>query len=178
MLGAAWVEYVHDELIRNFWPDPGDIGSKGVKDRGLLESAVGRPCQTVFGQDAYPTVTDKPPALFHSLVSNHAFHDGNKRTAILSLHHFLLANSYFIFLSNDEAYEAAKRTASYRIRGLSHDEVLQEIRELLTTHIITFDPVKKLGGQEAAIFTVLYDPAVEFRSKIRSSSMNRLIPSE
>jgi death-on-curing protein len=173
---AILPEYVHDELIRNFWPDPEDIGSKGVKDRGLLESAVGRPYQTVFGQDAYPTLTEKATALFHSLISNHPFHDGNKRTAILSLHHFLLANSHFLLLSNDEAYEAAKRTASYRMRGLSHDQVLQEIREVLATHIISFDAVRKLGGPDTAIFTVLYDPAVEFHHKIRNSSMNRLIP--
>lgn len=178
MLGPAWVAYVHDELIRNFWPDTGHIGSKGVKDRGLLESAVGRPYQTVCGKDAYPTVTDKAVALFHSLVSNHPFHDGNKRTAVISLHHFLLANGFFAVLSNDEAYETAKRTASYRERGISHDQVIQDIRELLAAHIISFDALRTIGGEGAAIFTMLYDSAVEFRLKIRRSPMNQLIPSE
>jgi Fic family protein len=117
-------------------------------------------------------------ALFRSLVSNHPFHDGNKRTAVIALHHFLLANGIFAVLSNDEAYEAAKRTASYRERGLSHDQVFQEIRELLATHITTFDAVRKLGSEDPTIFTVLYDPAVEFRLKIRRSRMNRLMPSE
>ena len=89
MLGAAWVEYIHDELLHKFWPGGEYIGARGVKDRGLLESAVGRLYQSVFGQDAYPDVTDKAVALFHSLVSNHPFHDGNKRTAVTALHHFL-----------------------------------------------------------------------------------------
>jgi death on curing protein len=172
------VEFIHEELLHKFWPGTEHIGTGGVKDRGLLESAVGRPHQTVFGQDAYPTVIDKAVALFHSLVSNHPFHDGNKRTAVTALHHFLLANGFFVFLSNDEAYETAKRTASYRERGLSHDQVFQEIRELLAAHTVSFDAVRKLGGEGAAIFTVLYDPAVKFRRRIRQSSMNHLIPSE
>ncbi len=177
-LGAAWVEYIHDELLHKFWPGAEHIGAKGVKDRALLESAVGRPSQTVFGQDAYPTVTDKAAALFHSLVSNHPFHDGNKRTAVTALQHFLLANGFFAGLSNDEAYEMAKRTASYRERGLSHDQIMQEIRELLATRMISLDAVRELGNEGSEIFRELYSSSVEFRRKIRRSSMNRLIPSE
>ena len=176
MLGASWVEYVHDELIRKIWTDIGHGDSAGIRDQGLLESAFGRPFQTVFGRDAYPTVIDKAVALFHSLVSNHPFHDGNKRTALLSLYHFLLANGYFAFLSNEEAYEIAKNTASYRKRGLSHDQAFQEIRELLVAHVRSFEAIRKLGGEGTPIFTVLYDPAVKFQRKIRQSSMNRLIP--
>jgi death-on-curing protein len=62
------VEYIHNELLQKFWPGAEHLGAKGVKDRGLLESAVGRPYQTVFGEDAYPSVTEKGVALFHSLV--------------------------------------------------------------------------------------------------------------
>src|SRR5260370_27493261 len=147
MLGPAWVEYIHDELISKIWPEVGHIRSRGVKDRVLLESAVGRPFQTVFGEDAYPSVTDKAAALFHSLVSNHPFPDGNKRTAVLSLHHFLLANGFFAFLSNDEAYETAKRTASYREHGLTHEQVFREIQKLLAGHTSAFEAIRQLGGE-------------------------------
>jgi death-on-curing protein len=175
MLGAAWVEYVHDELLHKFWPGTEHIGAKGVKDRGLLESAVGRPHQTVFGQDAYPTVTDKAVALFHSLVSNHPFHDGNKRTAVTALQHFLLANGFLPGLSNEEAYEMAKRTASYRERGLSHDQVMQEIRELLTARMISLESVRELGKEGSVMFRDLYSTSIEFRRKIRRSRMNRVM---
>src|SRR5260370_38660387 len=104
MLGPAWVEYIHDELISKIWPEVGHIRSRGVKDRGLLESAVGRPFQTGFGGDAYPSVTDKAAALFHYLVSTHQFPAGNKRTTVLSLPHFLLPNAFSSFFSTGESY--------------------------------------------------------------------------
>jgi len=151
------------------------IGAKGVKDRGLLESAVGRPYQTLFAQDAYPAVTDKAVALFHSLVSNHPFHDGNKRTAVTALQHFLLANGFFAGLSNDEAYEMAKRTASYRERGLSHDQVIREISELLAARMISLEAVRELGNEGSEMFSDLYSNSVEFRRKIRRCRMNCLM---
>ena len=40
MLGASWVEYIHDELVQQYWTVTEAIGTKGVKDRNLLESAV------------------------------------------------------------------------------------------------------------------------------------------
>lgn len=52
-----------------------------VRDHGLLQSALARPQTSVFGQDAYPDLHVKAAALLHSLVSNHALVDGNKRLA-------------------------------------------------------------------------------------------------
>lgn len=52
-----------------------------VSDYGLLDSAVARPGATVFGIDAYPDLFTKAAALMQSLARNHAFVDGNKRTA-------------------------------------------------------------------------------------------------
>ncbi|MCA1037507.1 type II toxin-antitoxin system death-on-curing family toxin [Bacillus infantis] len=69
---------------------PGEI--MGVKDLGLLESAVERPKQTVFGKDAYDTLELKAAALYQSLAKNHPFHNANKRTAFASLYMFLRLN--------------------------------------------------------------------------------------
>jgi death-on-curing family protein len=143
MLGAPFVEYIHDELLQQFWPASESIGALGVKNRDLLESAVGHPFQSAFGQDIYPTVVDKAAALFHSLVANHPFHDGNKRTAVVSLQHFLLANGFLPSLSNQDFYELAKSTASYRERGVSHDEALDEIRKKLATGTASFAAVRR-----------------------------------
>jgi death on curing protein len=49
-----------------------------IIDIGLLQSAVARPQQSAFGEDAYPSVHEKAAALLHSLVANHALRDGNK----------------------------------------------------------------------------------------------------
>ncbi|GAA0493891.1 type II toxin-antitoxin system death-on-curing family toxin [Salinibacillus aidingensis] len=69
---------------------PGE--SLGVKDPSLLDSAINRPKQSVFGSDAYPTVYEKAAALFESIAKNHAFHNANKRTALASLIVFLKIN--------------------------------------------------------------------------------------
>jgi death-on-curing family protein len=54
-------------------------GSGGVRDLGLLDSALARPQATFGGQDLYPGLWHKAAALMHSLVKNHPFVDGNKR---------------------------------------------------------------------------------------------------
>ena len=69
-------------------------GSKGVRDRGGLESAVARPQMTFGGDDLYPDVPAKAAALMHSLVQNHPFVDGNKRVGAHAMIVFLLANDF------------------------------------------------------------------------------------
>ena len=54
-------------------------GSDGVRDEGLLDSAVNTPFQTFSGQDLYPTVLEKAVRLGFGLIRNHPFIDGNKR---------------------------------------------------------------------------------------------------
>lgn len=66
----------------------------GVKESNLLESALYRPRQTIFENDAYPTIYDKAAALTDSLAKNHAFFNANKRTALASLVIFLKINGY------------------------------------------------------------------------------------
>lgn len=58
-------------------------GDGSVRDVGLLESALARPGASAFGHDAYPDLWSKAAALLHSMIRNHAFMDGNKRTGVL-----------------------------------------------------------------------------------------------
>lgn len=71
-------------------------GDPGVRDLGLLDSACHRPSSTVFGEDAYPSLTLKAAALLHSLTANHPFVDGNKRTAWLATVVFLRDNGALV----------------------------------------------------------------------------------
>lgn len=66
----------------------------GVKEPGMLDSALNRPKQTIFGNDAYPSIHEKSAALTESLGSNNAFYNANKRTALASLIVFLNLNEY------------------------------------------------------------------------------------
>jgi death on curing protein len=67
-------------------------GKQKVRDMGLLEAAAARPLQTVFGEDAYPTLPEKIAALVHSVARNHPFADGNKRTATVAAIFMLQVN--------------------------------------------------------------------------------------
>jgi death on curing protein len=82
-------------------------GSHGLRDIGLLESAVMRPQATFDGFDLYKTLFDKGAALVHSLLMNHQFVDGNKRTAMFSVMTFLELNGYEFDASQKEVVDYA-----------------------------------------------------------------------
>ena len=174
MLGAPYVEYIHDELLEVFWPSSEKVATEGVRDRTLIESAIGRPFQSAFGQDIYPTIIEKGVALFHSLVANHAFVDGNKRTAVTALDHFLLANGFVLGIPNSAMYEMATETACYRERNISHEDSLAAIVNAitnLTTPIATFK--SDLAGIDALEGS--YQATMKLRSWIRKHPLNRLV---
>lgn len=79
-------------------------GSYGIRDRGLLESAIARPFQSFGGEDLYPNPVEKAAALGESLIINHPFIDGNKRTGLLGIATFLLENGIEITSSEDNFF--------------------------------------------------------------------------
>ena len=89
-LTVGEVLYIHFQAIDHFG------GLHGVRDIGGLESAVARPQSSVFGNDAYPTLIEKASAMLHSLILNHPFYDGNKRTAFAAVGLFLHLNGISI----------------------------------------------------------------------------------
>lgn len=74
-------------------------GQAGVRDLSLLESAVARPQATFSGVELYPVLFEKAAALLDSLVNNHPFVDGNKRTGIVATGLFLRSNGYRVHTS-------------------------------------------------------------------------------
>jgi death-on-curing protein len=97
-----------------------------LRDAGLLESAVARPQASALGLDAYPDVVSKAAALLHSLVMNHAFVDGNKRTAVLATIVFLDLNGWAVSWDQGDALDFVLRLADHQV-GLS--EVTAFLRE-------------------------------------------------
>lgn len=75
-------------------------GVHGIRDQGLLESALFRP-QVGY----YADVTEEAAALMESLANNHPFFDGNKRVAFAATHTFLLMNGHDLDVEPTEAYE-------------------------------------------------------------------------
>jgi death-on-curing protein len=82
-------------------------GSHGLSDLGLLESAVGRMSASYDGEDLYPTIFLKAAALLHSLLMNHPFVDGNKRTAMYSSMTFLELNGYTMIAEQESVVKFA-----------------------------------------------------------------------
>ena len=77
-------------------------GSIGVRDDGLLESALESCFATFDGQELYPTKIEKAAKLGYSLVSNHAFIDGNKRIGIYVMLTFLEINGIKVSAENQD----------------------------------------------------------------------------
>lgn len=99
MITLKEVEAIHQVLIENFG------GAAGIRDLNGLESALARPFQQFDGNDLYPTILLKAAAIVQSILINHPFVDGNKRTGYTLLRYFLLSNNFDIKASQDEKYE-------------------------------------------------------------------------
>lgn len=70
-----------------------------------MESAINRPYQTFDGQELYPEAVDKAAAIFESIISNHPFVDGNKRTAYVLMRLLLKQEMFDISASEDEKFD-------------------------------------------------------------------------
>jgi death on curing protein len=98
-LTAEQVLFMHARLIAETG------GAHGVRDLGLLLSAIARPQATFDSQELFPDLFTKAAALFESLIGNHPFVDGNKRTAIISASLFLRINNVRLVADNEGLVE-------------------------------------------------------------------------
>ena len=80
-------------------------GSDGVRDEGLLDSALNLPFQSFDGEDIYKTIQTKAARLSFSLINDHPFVDGNKRIGILAMLVFLKMNGIEIICIDEELIE-------------------------------------------------------------------------
>lgn len=92
---------IHDMMIEKFG------GSHGVRDLGLVESALARPSAGFGDFEAYPDIYLKSAVLAHSLLKNHPFIDGNKRTAMMAMEQFLFINDLTINAQIGDIYKLA-----------------------------------------------------------------------
>ena len=95
-LSAEQVLFIHARLIEETG------GSSGIRDLGLLRSAVSRPQATFAQEELYPSIFLKTAALLESLANNHPFVDGNKRAGITASALFLQMNGYKLNASQKE----------------------------------------------------------------------------
>ncbi len=87
-------------------------GAIGIRDLGMLESAIAQPHMTFGGEELYPSLLDKAAALGFSLIMNHPFVDGNKRIGHAAMETFLVLNGLEISASVDEQEQIILALAS------------------------------------------------------------------
>lgn len=104
---------VVDEYFSDLATDPAD--QRGVKSPSSLLSALGAPTHTFGGKDLHPDVLTKAAVLMRSMVVNHPFHNGNKRTAVIATILFLEDNGYELRISDRKLIRLATEIASFPI---------------------------------------------------------------
>jgi death-on-curing protein len=98
MISFQEVEKIHQILISEFG------GTQGIRDKESLNSALARPFQTFDGKELYPTPLDKAASLIESILINHPFVDGNKRTGYVLMRMLLLQSNLDIVANQEEKY--------------------------------------------------------------------------
>lgn len=122
-LSVEEVIAINIAMIQRYSPSE----QKGVKEAGLLESAVLRPQSSAFEKDAYPTIFQKSAALFESLGKNHPFHNANKRTAFTALVIFLRYND-LQFKMNTKVAE------DFTVNMVNHKYTFEELTDAIKNH--------------------------------------------
>jgi death-on-curing protein len=115
------VIYLYQQIIQQTG------GSIGLRDKGLLESAVYRPQASFGGQDLYPDLFSKAAALGHSIISNHPFVDGNKRVGFEAMRLMLRLNGFDLHASFEVKYACVMKIAQGKLRE-------QQIADWLKQH--------------------------------------------
>ena len=122
MIILSEVLSIHEVLIDKFG------GSKGVRDMGTLESAINRPFQTFDKRELYPSPTEKAAAIFESIIQNHPFVDGNKRTAYVLMRLVLIKKNLDLSATMDDKYDFVISAAKGEIK-------FDQIKAWITQHL-------------------------------------------
>lgn len=101
-------------------------GSIGIRDEGLLESALEAAFSAFGGQEFYPTKEEKGARLGYTLISNRAFVDGNKRIGMYVMLTFLEVNGIYMDCTNEEVAAVGLSVAS---GSMDYESLLEWVRE-------------------------------------------------
>ena len=113
---------IHQVLIEKFG------GASGIKDPGALEAALNRPYATFDLKDLYPSPVEKAAAIFESILINHPFIDGNKRTGYVLMRLTLMEGGLDIKASQKEKYEFVIQVSEGKLD-------ISRIKDWITSHI-------------------------------------------
>lgn len=122
-LSVEIILQIHSRVIDEFG------GGLGLRDRGLLESAVAMPHSIFAGEFLHAELAEKAAAYHYHLCSNHPFLDGNKRVAVAAAEVFLLSNGYELTASDEDLEEM---TLGVAMGKLSKERVIEFFKQHAT----------------------------------------------
>jgi death-on-curing family protein len=123
MLASEEVERIHFALVEDFARAEDPIVPSGVRDRNLLESAIFRQATSLGEIPKYPSVEMAAAALLHSIVHNHPFHNGNKRTGLVGMLVLLDENGLMLTCDEDTLFKLVLRVAQHQVVPRTHTEL-------------------------------------------------------
>lgn len=123
------MQYLTEDDVLAFYREV--IGEPVLRYRAGFASAIGRPQQSVFGEDAYPTLILKAAALMQSLAENQPFVDGNKRIAWISGKVFLQLHGYTMHATDEEGVKLF-------LNHIANGMTVEELADWIARHISPF----------------------------------------
>ena len=120
-ISLSFVLKIHQRQIKQFG------GTLGLRDEGLLESALAQPQASFAGQLLHPTIAEQASAYLYHLAKNHPFIDGNKRTALATMDTFLRINGHSLALTNTQVYELVINVAQGKMSKSELAEFLESV---------------------------------------------------
>ena len=120
MINLKNVFQIHQAVIDEFG------GATGIRNKGALEAALARPFNGFGDSEFYPEPSEKAAAILESIIKNHPFVDGNKRTGYFLMRALLMHYGKDIKASQDEKYDFVIKVASSQIK---FDEIAAWIKE-------------------------------------------------
>ncbi|WP_299932295.1 type II toxin-antitoxin system death-on-curing family toxin [uncultured Nocardioides sp.] len=173
-LEDAEVRDIHQQLFDDFLQTDNPIDTPGTRSDDLLSSACERPRTGLDGTLKYPSVELAAAALAHSLVNNHAFWNGNKRTALVAYLVFLDENGFVVTCSDEDLFRFILKVSQHRLvprdwpelpdrevlamaewtkantRQLSHGERIikwHQLRKMLGEYGVRCEQAKNVGNR-------------------------------
>jgi death-on-curing family protein len=130
---------IHFALENDFRDTADPITPPGIKDKTILGSSLFRMKTRLGSEEKYPTIEMAIAALTHSLVQNHPFHNGNKRTALVAMITMLDLNGLFLECQEDDLFKIILRLAQHNLvfsksRSELHDLEVLELAEWIKQH--------------------------------------------
>ena len=168
---------IHWRLVKDFEKSRDPIEPPGVRSKDLLASAIFRVFTSLDDELKYPSVPMAGAAYLHAIISNHAFYNGNKRTALVSTLVFLDMNNYLLDIDDeDELFEFILRVASHNIVNVKNTNILadEEMNEIARWLQRSIRPISKQENilKFRELKSILREFNCNIKTTARGSSIN------